>query len=146
MTYTVADWDQAYLAVFGSREPPPHCPGCGRIGFYGPRKADDDRRYTLCKFCGFYQEPGADSIQCRATVHDCTSWPVVAGAPYVWWVQPNETEYHCPNCGSLVDVGAATVARPADDTTHPWWHVPQNLTFDQAAAFWFEQGEARIYL
>jgi hypothetical protein len=146
MTYTISDWDQEYLAIFGSRRPPPQCPGCGRQGFYGPRKAGDDRRYTLCKFCGRYQEPEADATQCHPTIHACTSWPVVAGAPYIWWVQPGETEYRCPYCGTPVRVAAATVKKPAEDTSHPWWQVPQDLTFDQAAGFWLEQGEARIYL
>ncbi len=146
MTYTVADWDEDYLAIFAARRPTPHCSGCGRTGFYGPRKAHNDRRYTLCKFCGFYQEPGAEPTQCRATVHGCRSWPAVAGAPYIWWVQPDETEYRCPYCGTLVGVVAVTVKRPVDDSSHPWWQVPQDLTFDQAAAFWLRQGQARVYL
>jgi hypothetical protein len=36
--------------------------------------------------------------------------------------------------------------KPADDRSHPWWQVPQNLTFEQAAAFWLEHGQARVYL
>src|SRR2546428_6900343 len=107
MTSTIAAWDQDSLGICGSRSPPPHCPGCGRMGFYGPRKTDDDRRYRLCKFCGFYQEPDVEPTQCRATVHGCATWPVVAGAPYIWWVQPDENEYRCPQCGTLVSVAAA---------------------------------------
>jgi hypothetical protein len=146
MSYTLADWDQEYFAIFGSRRPPPHCPACDRVGFFGPRKANDDRRYVLCKFCGLYQEPNAEPIQCLATVHACQSWPVVAGAPYIWWVQPSETEYQCPYCRTRVLVVAATVKRPAEDTSHPWWQVSQDLTFDQAAAFWLKHGQARVYL
>jgi hypothetical protein len=55
MTYTDADWSAEYLALFAKSLAPPPCPSCGRTGFYGPRRADDDRRYRLCKFCGFYQ-------------------------------------------------------------------------------------------
>jgi len=146
MTYTDADWNAEYLAIFAKRMPPPPCPGCGRTGFYGPRQADDDRRYRLCKFCGFYEEVGAEPAQCRATVHGCSSWPTVAGASYIWWVQPEETRYSCPYCGTMVGVVAVGANRPADDRSHPWWQVPQNLTFDQAAAFWLEHGQPRVYL
>jgi hypothetical protein len=146
MTYTDADWNADYLAIFAKRTPAPPCPGCGRTGFYGPRRADDDRRYALCKFCGFYQEAGGEPTQCRATVHGCPSWPIVAGASYVWWARPEETEYGCPYCGIMVGVVAVSATRPVDDRSHPWWQVPQHLTFDQAAAFWLEEGEARVYL
>jgi len=146
MTYTAADWDKEYFAIFARRESPPHCPACGRTGFYGPRKANNDRRYTLCKFCGFYLEPATEPTQCLPTVHRCQQWPQVAGAAYIWWVQPEETEYWCPYCDTLVRVAAVAVKRPADDSSHPWWQVPQDLTFEEAAAFWLKQGQHRVYL
>jgi hypothetical protein len=145
MTYTNADWDKEYLAIFSSRTAPPLCPGCGRSGFYGPRQAGD-RRYRLCKFCGFYEAVDAEVIQCRATVHGCPSWPRVAGAAYVWWVHPQETEYRCPYCGTMVEVATVRTKRPAEDASHPWWQVPQNLSFEEATAFWFQHGEPRVYL
>jgi hypothetical protein len=144
--YTVADWQADVLAIFGRRATPPSCIRCGRSGFFGPRRGPDDRRYRLCKFCGFYEAIGDAAIACRATIHGCAQWPRVAGAPYVWWVPPDERQYRCPYCGAAVEVGTATVARPVDDPSHPWRDVPQGATFDQAAAFWARHGRAGVYL
>jgi DNA-directed RNA polymerase subunit RPC12/RpoP len=143
-TYTKSDWEADFLSIFAKRAPPPPCPGCGRTGFFGPRRAQDDRRYRLCKFCGYYEPLDADPIQCRATAHGCAQWPTVAGAPYVWWVQPQETEYRCPYCGAPAEV--ATITRPVDNPSHPWSRMPQHATFEEAAAFWFRHGQARVYL
>jgi DNA-directed RNA polymerase subunit RPC12/RpoP len=145
-TYTDAEWQADFLAIFAKRAPPPPCARCGRTGFFGPRRAANDRRYWLCKFCGFSASVGGGPVQCRATVHRCTQWPTVAGAPYVWWVQPDETRYECPYCGTVVEVASATVKRPVEDPSHPWHGVPEKATFAQAAAFWVRQGRARVYL
>ena len=71
---------------------------------------------------------------------------MVGGASYIWWVQLAETQYCCSYCGTIVEVVAFPATRPVDDPSHPWWQVPQRLGFDQAAAFWREQGHAGVYL
>jgi|SRR5436309_3216259 len=143
--YTPAHWDQEFLAIFARRTAPQPCPQCRRTGFFGPRKAGD-RTYRLCKFCGAYQATGGPMVQCLATVHNCQQWLTVAGAPYIWWVQPHETQHPCPYCGASVQVAAARVKRPVEDPGHAWWRVPQNMSFDEAARFWVQQGAARVYL
>ena len=144
-TFTETDWKAEYAAIFFKRGAPPPCPDCGHTGFFGPRKAHD-RLYRLCKFCGSYRTPGGQRVQCLATVHNCRDWPSVAGAQYLWWVQPHESEYRCPQCGASVRVSAFAVKRPIDDPSHPWWQVPQNMSFEEAASFWVHQGQGRVYL
>ena len=144
-TFTTSDWDQEFIALFGRRVSPPPCPGCQRAGFFGPRKAGN-RLYEMCKFCGRYQEPDRNPVQLIATAHECTEWPQVLGASYIWWVQPFESSYTCPSCGSDVKVSSTTVKRPVDDRDHPWWSVPQGMTFDEARQYWTAHGQARVYL
>jgi len=144
-TLSASDWDEEFRAIFARRVPPPACPACHRSAFYGPRKTDD-RIYQMCKFCGLYQAPNGDPVQLVATVHGCREWPQIAGALYVWWVQPDEQSYGCPYCGSKVTVSSVTVPRPADDLGHPWWTVPQGMTFEEARHFWVEHGQPRVYL
>ena len=144
-TFSASDWDEEFRSVFARGVSPPSCPACQRSGFYGPRKADD-RLYQMCKFCGLYQEPEKDPVQLISTVHDCPGWPRVAGASYIWWVQPFESSYTCPTCGSTVKVSSAVVKRPVDDPDHPWWSVPQGMTFAEARKFWVEHGQPRVYL
>jgi len=143
---TQAAWQADFLSVFGERQAPPFCPGCKRMGFFGPRKASGDRLYWLCKFCGLYQGIDEDPVQCIATVHSCFSWPTIAGAPYIWWVRPGEVKYECPWCKTVVYTQQVTVRRPADDDSHPWWQVPQDLTFEAASTFWHDHGQSRVYL
>jgi len=100
-TFSVSDWDAQFRAVFARRESPPSCPACHRSGFYGPRKSGD-RSYRMCKFCGFYQEPGHNPVQLSAAIHNCAGWPQTSGAPYVWWVQASEERFKCPACGAEV--------------------------------------------
>jgi len=144
-TFAASDWDEEFRAVFVRRESPPPCPTCRRSGFYGPRKAGD-RSYWMCKFCGLYQALGQKAVQLIATVHGCPSWPKTVGAQYVWWVQPNEGGYECPACGSEVTVSTAIVTRPVDDPRHPWWAVPQEMSFEEARLFWVQHGQPRVYL
>ena len=144
-TLSASDWDEEFRAIFARRVPPPACPACHRSAFYGPRKTDD-RIYQMCKFCGLYQAPNGDPVQLVATVHGCRGWPQIVGAPYVWWVQPDEQSYECPYCGSKVTVSSVSVPRPADDSVHPWWAVPQGMTFEEARHFWVEHGQPRVYL
>ena len=145
VSYRKSDWNAEFMTVFAQRAAPPSCPGCNRTAFFGPRKAGD-REYRLCKFCGFYQGVGADPHQCVATVHGCAGWPSIAGAPYIWWLQPDETEYQCRYCQTLVQVSATVVPRPVQDRAHPWWQVPQNMSFEQARAFWVQHEQPRVYL
>ena len=144
-SYTETEWQGEFRAVFAQRVSLPPCPRCNRSGFFGPRKAKD-RLYRLCKFCGSYQAVGGQAAQCVATAHNCPQWPIVAGAPYIWWVQPNEAQYRCPSCGDTVEVAAVTIKRPVDDRSHPWWQVPQGMSFDEASKFWVGHGQARVYL
>ena len=143
--FSTSDWDEEFLALFSRRMSPPTCPACQRSGFFGPRKAAS-RLYEMCKFCGRYQEPDKNPVQLIATAHNCREWPQVLGAPYIWWVQPFEGSYSCPTCGDEVKVPSATVKRPVDDRDHPWWSVPQGMTFDAARQYWVEHGQARVYL
>lgn len=143
-TYTEDDWDSEMAALFSKG--PISCPHCSRSGFYGPREAEGPRRYRACKFCGFWQDIGQPPVTNKATVHDCEEWPDVAGAPYIWWVHPDEETYACPYCGMDVRVAKALVTPPAEDSSHPWWQVPQEMTLDEAAEFWATQGQNRVYL
>src|SRR2546425_8919869 len=143
--FSATDWDEDFRAIFARRVSPPPCPGCRRSGFYGPRKADN-RVYEMCKFCGRYQAPEQNPVQLIATVHGCPEWPEIAEAPYIWWVQPHEQRYECPYCRSAVIVSNAKVNRPVDDPSHPWWAVPQGMTFEAARHYWVAHGQHRVYL
>lgn len=140
------DWQAQFQRLQAGDLPPPQCPECGRAGFFGPRYADGPRHYWLCKFCGFYRATEQPPRHCHPTAHGCPAWPQIAGASYVWWTQTDEASYRCPYCGEHVLVEHARVTRPVDDETHPWWRVPQDLGFQEAAAFWATQGQGRIYL
>ena len=144
-TFSASDWDEEFRAIFARRESPPLCPACHRSGFYGPRKAGN-RSYRMCKFCGLYQTPGEQAVQLIATVHACSAWPEIASAKYIWWVQPFEAQYECPTCGGEVRVSTSTVKRPVDDSSHPWWSVPQGMMFEEARQFWVQHGQPRVYL
>lgn len=145
--YTKAQWEDEIAALYERGEGPRPCPQCGRAGFFGPRQnAQRTRQYRFCKFCGFGQDVGAQPIRYRATVHGCPPWRQVAGAPYIWWVLPEEATYECPYCRKSVSVTSALVRAPADDPSHPWWRVPQQLSHAAAAAFWEGEGYFRFYL
>jgi hypothetical protein len=144
--YTEDDWDSEIAALFSERGRPRKCPQCRRSGFYGPREAEGSRRYRACKFCGFWQDVGGPPVTNQPTVHGCEQWPEVAGAAYIWWVRPDETTYTCPYCGAEVRVEEALITAPANDSSHPWWQVPQGMTLDEAAVFWASQGQSRVHL
>jgi|SRR5712691_1906402 len=95
---------------------------------------------------GRYQAPQQNPVQLIATVHGCPEWPEIAGAPYIWWVQPHEQRYECPYCRSAVIVTNAKVKRPVDDPSHTWWAVPQGMTFEAARHYWVARGQHRVYL
>jgi hypothetical protein len=76
--------------------------------------------------------------------HDCDQWPEIAGAPYIWWIAPDERWFHCNFCDRRASVETSNVfmkgsgiAPPSDDPNHPWWHVPQ----DQSYAFYYNYWE-----
>ena len=76
-------------------------------------------------------------------MHDCKGWPVIAHAPYVWWIPADERWYMCNFCGQRTAVESSNafmravgMVPPADDPQHPWWLVPQNETYSFYVRFW----------
>jgi hypothetical protein len=117
------------------------CVQCQREGFYGARLADGDRRYWLCKFCGYYREVGKQPVQLRATAHRCANQYRVLGELYVQWVQAHEDPLICQSCNHRVSVAEASITRPIDNKSHAWWQFPQGLSTDQAIEFWRRAGQ-----
>lgn len=146
--YTLADWEDDCFHMFGEGRDPQPCPECGRTAFYGPRILDPDKRFRQCRFCGFTQHVDTDPRIYLPTRHDCAEWPSCARAPYIWWVEPEQSAYRCPYCGEEVDVATATVERPVDDQDHPWWRVPQNRKRFYYLRFWenWELTKGRVHL
>ncbi|HEX9692302.1 MAG TPA: hypothetical protein VGA22_09420 [Gemmatimonadales bacterium] len=136
LVYTPKDWDAEAYRNYGEGRNPAPCPVCRRTGFYGPRVVAPDYRYRQCRFCGFTQEAGGAPTEFRPIVHDCKDWPVVAKAPYTWWVSLNETTFHCPFCQAHAEIEQVAVAPPVRDSAHPWWKVPQHRTRFYYARFW----------
>lgn len=149
--YAESDWEAENRALLDGGAPVP-CPGCGRTGFYGPRRADPRRRYRACTFCGFRQEVGKPAERDRAWSHGCEPWPLVAGAPHVEWAAPGVPEVPCPYCGRAAEVESHLVTAPADDPGHPWWKVPQGLSGVDYLGYWRPRLESvlplfsRLYL
>ncbi len=146
--YTTADFAADVLDCF-CRRPPGRCPECGRTGFFGPRYAEEDnRKYRLCKFCGFYQQVAAEPEQLRPCVHACGKVPLVAGHPYITWVGSWQQSFDCDYCGSTgLEVEANPASVPAHDSAHPWWNVPASGSWAQYREFWANNGAPeRVYL
>lgn len=144
--YTVADW-RAERERIQPQEIAAACRSCGRTGFYGPREADNGRKYRLCKFCGFYQCVGEDPVQFRPCAHQCESWPEVLGAPYIQWIGPDQKSYDCFYCAEDVPSGPTAIPRPAETEDHPWREVPQGLTYGGYQRFWLRWiGKPRRFL
>ncbi|MBI4499676.1 MAG: hypothetical protein HY700_00805 [Gemmatimonadetes bacterium] len=137
--YTDTEWEAENAALWAGANPQ-SCPQCTRTGFYGPRKNRAERKYRACRFCGFWQVVGRNPEQYRASVPRCHGWPQAAGAPYLWWAAPGEESYACEHCGHLVDVQATLIDAPAQDRSHPWWNVPQNLTQAEYTRYWVRNG------
>ena len=138
--YSPGDWAADMVALHIRNAQPQPCPRCGRTGFYGPRHDGAARMYRACKFCGFWQDVGGQVVPHTATVHNCSQWPDVAGAKYIWWVSPLEKSYRCPYCGTQVDVASSTVPKPIDDQNHPWARMPQGLSFGDSHSWWKANG------
>ena len=136
LNYTPREWEEDLMASFGLGRDPSPCPDCGRTGFYGPRVDATERHYRQCRFCGFSQMVGQAPERHVPTAHECESWPECARAPYVWWMDPEVESYLCPYCRKRVVVNEALLSRPVDDTSHPWWKVPQNRSKTYYARFW----------
>lgn len=141
--YTEAHWDEDSYLLFVERADPLRCPSCGITGFYGPRAADQGLKFHSCRFCGFYQEVGGMPAQFLPVVHGCDDWPVVAKAPYVWWVPPGTDRFSCPFCSRNADVRGQNVfkrgvlaERPAEIADHPWRKVPQDRDYGYYLRFW----------
>ncbi len=133
--YRESDWDAESQALLEGAKPAA-CPECGLTGFYGPRRGSPEEKYRMCTFCGFRQRVSGPAERWRAVAHRCESWPEVAGAPYVEWMDPQEREHRCPFCAATVDVERAAVPRPVDDPEHPWRKVPQGMSPVDALTFW----------
>jgi hypothetical protein len=70
----------------------------------------------------------------------------VAGAPYVWWVGPEEQSYTCAFCGAPVSVESVRITKPIEDPTHPWWQVPQGLSYRDSLSYWEAHGYYRPFI
>lgn len=148
LRYSTRDWEEDLMASYGLGSDPSPCPHCGRTGFYGPRIDPTERHYRQCRFCGLTQMVEEEWERHLPTAHDCESWPECARAPYVWWIGPEVESYLCPYCGKRVTVAEARVSRPSDDTSHPWWKVPQNRSKAYYSRFWenWEVSFGRVFL
>jgi hypothetical protein len=140
--YSHGEWKWERRVLEAGAEPPP-CPKCGRTGFYGPRTRRWNRFYRACRFCGFWQDLDDKAKYCRPVVHGCHRWPVVAGAPYVWWVLPGQRTFTCAYCMAEVSVDRAEVKNPFLSRNHPWWKVPQNKSHERYVKFWSQWAISR---
>jgi hypothetical protein len=141
--YTEENWEEESYALLAERADPNHCPNCGLTGFFGPRARDDAPKFRECRFCGFYQEVGQQPKRRRPVAHGCDEWPEIAGAPYIWWIAPDERFFVCAFCGqrapaetSNVFMKGAGITAPSDDPGHPWWNVPQDESYSFYYNFW----------
>lgn len=146
--YTRADFEEHCFQQFGEGRDPDPCPVCLRTGFYGPRIADPDKRFRQCRFCGFTQHADGPVVTYVPTAHRCKDWPIVARAPYLWWMSPDATSYRCGYCRETVQVEAVRVARPVDDENHPWQRVPQGKNRFYYSRFWenWQVTKGRVFL
>jgi hypothetical protein len=119
--------------------PPRPCPSCSRTGFYGP-KEESGRHFRMCKFCGFYQTVGKEPYYLRPCVHPCGQVREIAGAPEITWLPAGATSFVCSGCREEAQVSSSTVSSPTQDTDHPWWRVPQDLTRQEYVRFWLASG------
>ncbi|HET7038318.1 MAG TPA: hypothetical protein VFH97_00430 [Gemmatimonadales bacterium] len=146
--YTQAAWDDEAFMLFAEGRDPTACPSCGRIGFYGPRVGGDGTRLRACRFCGFLQVVNQPPNRAVPAAHHCPTWPEVAKAPYVWWLAPGVTSYHCPFCDEQVTLEESRVTAPSDEPSHPWWKVPQGRSRFYYARFWenWPYTKGRVFL
>lgn len=146
MPYSEEDWTEEREQIL-AQELADACPNCGRTGFYGPREAEGDRQYRMCKFCGFYQGVDEEPEQLRPCAHQCENQTEILGAPEIQWVSPDETTYSCFHCDEEVDAEDSTIVPPVENDAHPWTEVPQGLTYGQYYEFWQGVlGKPRAYL
>lgn len=81
-----------------------------------------------------------------ATVHDCGRLEQIAGAPEIQWVAPHERVVKCYGCQQDYEVGLFKMEAPADNRFHPWWEVPQGLSYADSVAYWHSQGIDRQHI
>ena len=134
--YARTQWEEETFALFAEGGDPPACPQCGRTGFYGPRVSDRVGEHRACRFCGFFQEVKGEVQRATPCVHDCTDWPEVAKAPYIWWLEPGRDAFTCAFCGDACAADSARITAPVDDDDHPWWRVPQARSRFYYARLW----------
>ena len=146
-TYTERKWRLDWKIRDESTKAPPPCPKCQRIGFFGPR-IRPFQTYRACRFCGFWQDVGHEPEFRVPAYHDCINWPIVAGAPYMWWIQPTQESFVCPYCTEDVSYDAARARNPSLHPKHPWWRVPQNWDASGYRDYWSKWyiGRGRAYL
>ena len=129
--YGLADWTAEVTALHVARQAPPQCPKCGRTGFYGPRWDARTRRYRACKFCGLWQDVSRPPhLVIRYECHHAD------GSSVADWKEPQES-WTCPVCRRNLGPSEA-VPWPVDVPGHPWWTVPQGMTYTEACDY-FEQ-------
>jgi hypothetical protein len=110
--YDEAHWFQEiYLSQFGGAL---KCPSCHTLGFYNPRRGEQDgkpRLYRACKFCGFWQEAkgsvfdqyGGEPYRCRIFhCPDCSTDASRYPFGHYDWRLPLETSLICA-CGRVMD-------------------------------------------
>jgi len=148
VAYTVAAWDDEAFTLFAEGRDPAPCPTCKRTGFYGPRVGTDGTRLRACRFCGLHQPVDGPPMRAQSAAHGCPTWPEVARAPYVWWLPPGATQFHCPFCDQDVTVEESRIPPPGDDPSHPWRKVPQGRTRFYYARFWenWPYTKGRVFL
>lgn len=132
--YSLRAWRRDWVARDRGDVPRP-CPKCRTIGFFGPR-IRPFCQYRACRFCGFWQDVDQDPEYRLPTVHGCLNWPVIAGAPYIWWVPVHADTYACPFCPEDVERSAAKAANPFFVRSHPWGKLPQNRMGRWYRAYW----------
>ena len=141
--FTEEDWEDEQYSLIAERTDPLPCPSCGRTGFFGPRARDNAPKYRGCRFCGFVQEVGNTPTRWTPVAHGCEGWPEAAGAPYLWWVPPDQEWFDCIYCGQRTKVKGATpfqkgavATAPVDDEDHPWQRIPQGQSYQFYYNYW----------
>ena len=129
LSYTEDDWD----AEIKVAELVP-CRRCGRTFFYRAYR-DGNRRYSLCKFCGLYQEPGERAVQAKPCAHRCSEQRYLLGMPYIQW-HPEGDKYTCFDCRREgVRVAETLVPNLYLTPCHPWRVFPEDLSAADLSSF-----------
>ncbi len=141
-----AEWQELNKAFLGPEAPRP-CPACKRTGCYGSYRAGTVC-YRMCKFCGFYQLVGKDSIYLVPNAHSCEHADAcrILGELYIQWAKADEVTRKCYFCKHKYSISSYTVPRPWATPEHGWWEIPQGMSRDDSIEFWRAQGKDAPYL